>query len=695
MVKTFKKQAGVHLVLLSLFMFVLLSLCGLVAGLGFIVLDNLKLQNTLNAATLGALNGYLEQESSNVATTPQNRVEKAVLAAKNIFRENNFYSGKNYIGESWTGYNYNNSSSKLEFGTWNAKETAANAGNCPSGYPCFSVIDPLINSNNVTAVRITINKSLGNGTFVAPFAKVAGFLPDGVFQPHGVAIASSAPKCISLLLDISDVSTKDSHEHSLDPVNWTVVNGASKKIDYPLNPGIFAYDVSTAFDCAISKPGENTLLKSYWCNMENDRATKPTALHALTDYKKVGFTRRGQFYVDRYNRPEPLKSYLDAFNALMQDYALNISQYDRIVGYVFDDMNSSLTPTGFVDRIPEYGTGVNSYPALNETGFLAQLYNIENIGTVGSNGEYLPGKQPVHPNMVDRGWFPDISNTNSGRVSNLPLAIRKAMGEMNSFCPQDSSKSMIVASHGVFKSAYQDNGLGQAQLIPISSFAEYDNFTENRMLAPGPYDKATTTVWQRSILFDAQDWGISISFIFNHNRVNPNFCNRLSPKTFALLPFKELFSAGKIPIKGSDCTNVDNMSLSQDYYPVGALPACAGSSSECTFKHIGDASNNEKSPGDNLYFRYPNYSLSKLAYGTAGVFCPLLKLAPDSEYNHKNVPEDQLAFTPEQLNSKDPTYERVENQTQVWKTEKLTHAASGVACLRKITGQIKSFLVNN
>ena len=695
----YKSQAGVHLVLLSIFISVLLTLCALALGIGFMVLDNIKFQNVTNAAALAALNSYLEQNTSQ--QDPQSdslsqlqRVNKAITAARAVFQNNSFYSGNTYVADNLvfsTGTAPN--SSKLEFGTRYSGVDSAGVDHCNKNFPCFVVADPYTSPDLINSVKLTVHSS-DKDTFTAPFTKVAGLLTNGLFKVSKSSLAFSEPKCVSLLLDVSRSSFQDSHEFLLGVGNLSSYDSSTSQFNYPIAPGVFAYDKE--YNCTgkggISpSAGDDATLNAYWCDMKkNPDRSSSKPLHARTDYQPVS-TRRGQYLADVYLRPEPIKSYMEAINGFLQDYSKTIGFQDRLAAYIFDDMNSSLTPGGFIDRIPEYGTGANSYKGLNETGFLTQLFNIENIGTVDITGNHI---NQVHPNMLDRGWFPDISSSNPGRESNLPLAIRNVMGEMNTFCSPESNRSIIVASNGLFKKGYADDGSGSSVSVPLKTFADYKTFTETKILSPGPFN-GNVSIWNTSILHDALKWGFSLSFITGSRKQQVNFCNRYDSKG-KFLPLSNMFLAGNLSVEDGICSDPNAFAMTINQYPESSplLPKCSATSSECAYKYFENSSFDKKDSSANLYFRYPNYLFAKLAFESSGVYCPILPKAPDGEYGYNNVPIAEQSFTPKQLQSTNDIYKRVENQPQYWRTEDISNVALGASCLRRLTAKPKAYLMD-
>lgn len=691
-----ESQSGVNIIFLAIFMFVLMGLLGLAFGAGFMVLNNIKYQNTANAAALAALNAYLEQPTSQ--KHPQSssidqgtRIQKAESAALSVFSTNSFYRGREAnSGEQSQSF----STPTLEFGSYYTSPPPGVASPCAT-YPCYiKNTDPIMGANLINSVKI-VAQSNDQDNFVAPFAKAAGFLPGGQYFIHKEAVAVALPKCMAVLLDVGDASVKDTHEYSLGNPNYTVFGGGSGEITYPLSPGAFAYDEATiGIDCSTINRATHQL-GAYWCDlqMKLPHSTGLNFFRAASDYRQPQYTRRGVYYADLYTRPEPLTTYVNSINGVLKDFAKNISVQDRVVAYVFDDMKSPLTPTGFVDRIPAYGTGSNSFLGDNNVGFMTQLFNIGNIGTVDGLGNYMT--QPVHPNMLDRGWFPNLSDATLEKKSNLPVALRQAMGEMNSYCLPNSAKSIVVASSGVFKEAYVSNGTTGYNILPINTFADYTNFIENKMLKR---DSNGGTGWDESILYDALRWDVSISFLVGGKKIGTNFCNRKISGSQNFLAFNQMYLDGNSPEDDAKCNGQRALAETSNEYPTNntKLPVCKDDPSECAYKNFEHASLDASNPSGNSYFRYPQYYLAKLAYESEGVFCPLLTRVPSSvpnAYTYDNVPVEEQPFTPKQLTTTTSPYARQDDAPQLWRVEDLSDIAAGADCIRSMTTKPKAYLV--
>jgi hypothetical protein len=294
----------------------------------------------------------------------------------------------------------------------------------------------------------------------------------------------------------------------------------------------------------------------------------------------------GRVYVDMKVDPEPLSSFLLAFNAGLRLVKRTITSGDRAVVIPFRG--------AVMNRFPK-----NSGEASNDFDLLIQLTNVRNRGGVSTilNGP-LPYPQEdftqlISPNFIDMGWFPVIEPAAAVPQSslfprtNIVAALDEAINTLQdpANCSPVAQKSIILASDGV-PNCDRANCYVSFREWPLYQSAE------NQLL-----DETNSS----SIIRKLRENRISLTTILRGDAVAPNY-----RRTLDGLDPNEQMAAGAAPL---DVVRADP-DLDAATCSGGGLPA----DDSCAFVNLG-------SPG--FAFRRVNWVYATLARGSGGLFCPL------------------------------------------------------------------------
>ena len=671
--KRLRSQRGVNIIVLTLSMGMIVALWAAVIGLGYMSVDNIRFQNMANLAAMSAIDMYARQPSA--MPTPQtdlrtnaDRLRDAQASAQGVFTKSTLLSGSTSSAEvviaNGNTKPKDSSWGKIHFGKWVtfAPATGSKADGCPGeNYPCFieldpnaADIDPTSGDSRISAVRF--EAKVPEQLLTAPFTKAANFLQNGNFSMEKSTTVTLVHKCTALLLDVSDLSVKDSHRYA--QLANTAYSGAT--ISSPANPGYFAFR-STTLDrinheggCAkysgVDSGGDPIYeaAKLYWCNMPPDRQPRdakgvPTGgpdldtrdlPHAQSDYR-VMETQFGRMYVDRTARyPQPLTNYFSTLNAIIRDMMRYSYQGDQTKIYAFGQT--------IIDTVPAAGFTEN-------LGYLAQLTNPDNLGTYTSSGvEYSP---PVYPNGFERGWFPKAEQPGS----NLTLAIRRALNDLLMECPGETDKSIIAVTSGYSNWSYDADGnpqalkgyCGRPKFDPSATCGNVANtylWSEAEQLLGTNSDEHS--LWKNGILGDLTRNHVKFSAIVGSDRTQPNICNK-KDSSGKFISVQDAPKWGIDPLTPSDCSEGDNIVNNSNSYPLASTTTgrapfdsteCISNSGSgvwaggigpdaCAWQYLGETDvNDDPTTGEsqNVHFRQGLSVMAKLSYASGGQFCPLL-----------------------------------------------------------------------
>ena len=567
-------ENGISVILLILFISIVVGLMAIAVDLGLYSVNKLRLQNSSNAAALAALSNWARTSSNGVVRTNAQRASDALAAANGILDKVKLFS----VAAAPSGLTLASSgpntagSGVLELGQWITSPPVGCTAQtlcCPTTYPCF--IPNASADDKVTAARIKA-KTLDSSRFVASFFNaIKKFDGDWVYggqTSSDLAISSQSTsavieRCTAFILDASRSTVATTHNFAAPFPE--VLNGAAPPFPYtliqtPINGGLFAYHAAAigeppSVDCSSS---QNSLEKMYWCNLgvrgnytmvnyiatrnqsamgpirgsdTNEEVANPvdtglrdTGGHYLSDYR-IADTRIGKYWIDFYTKAEPLRTFLLAMNASLRDLKEVSSANDKAVFIVFG--------TGIRDRVPaDNGPGSRM---TNNLDYLIQLTNFENRGTILPDGSgWVPGQAPIHPNFVDRGWFPVYDGVDG---SNLMQAFDEAYRTLTSDCSPQSKKSIIIASDGVVTADF-NRTTRVGRLIPRDA---YDGNVGGTSGAPGSYldavsrltstTRSATDPNSSGLLGDLIAAKIAVTFLLAGDHVGPNYLNIPHPNT--------------------------------------------------------------------------------------------------------------------------------------------------------------------
>jgi len=736
-------QRGVNIIVLTISMGMIISLWAAVIGLGYMSVDNVRFQNMSNLAALSALDMYAREPSAmptpgSQPRTDAERLQSAVESAQNVFRNTSLLSGSTAAARVVVGAADDNGSrdvwGTMQLGSW-ITEAPGDCGSfidrvCKNVYPCFYQRDPndhrmsCESPTDLNAVRM--NAAVPSQLLTAPFARAANYLQGGNFTMEKATTVTLVTKCTAILLDVSDLSVKDTHKYA-EYENTEQAKGAplaTGAITSPSNAAYFAYSAKHLEDIAsegickgVSQPlgggksdsddhvnleggptlkppvgssaTEREATQLYWCNLPEARSNfgpLNQPVHSVSDFVEYN-TLRGKVYLDLYlaNRPEPLTTYLTSLNAVIRDMMKYAYQGDRVKFYAFGQT--------IVDRVPETGFTSNLE-------YLAQLTNPNNLGSVTEQGKVWG--QPVLPNAFSRGWFPKANESGS----NLPMAIRLALNDLMEECPGDSDKTIIAATSGFSNWTYDENGAPEKLRAycgvvcprfgpcPIgdcgAAKGSYLGTEQDQLLGDASDEHS---LWKNGILGDLQRNHVKFTAIVASDRTQPNLCNKKIPNG-GEFDFKTLQDApkwGYDTTEESDCSSSANNIINNTnaFQPSNSItgrlpsqPTCRydeGGTDGCAWQYLGEVDTG--APEDNVYFRKGSSAVSKLAYASGGQYCRLLTRTTNSEHTSNEndyVDHDSDPSTPKVLHWKF----RTENTTQLAAVEYIDVGNEAARCVR-------------
>ena len=577
--------------------FVLVALCALAIGLGFISFNRTIHQDAANLSGLAAIEEYVR-----TVDTYQEKTNKALDRANYILQQNRLKGVAAPLGNLGHAPEGGDGGT-LVFGTWYETDPNLLTPPCPS-FPCFkdnpppNVADPTTTANAVKI--ITHNQTGGHSNpLLIPFGKILG-KEDATVSSQSVAIM--VPRCLALLLDVSGSIAGTTHRTSglYAGPNTPCVNPFPEYLTAPDTAALMAYRSSslTTFGGDCCRLG-NSLEKLLWCNQVNHglvtrNPSDPIVpyQHFRSDYRDhpspVGNVKIDSLYDEGqgYYGPEPYSTIFKAFNAVTRLLMQQASVGDQALMLVFTGQ--------LVDRIPPVSGLTNQF------GLLAQLTNILNIGLYDRTGAAV--SQRVLPNMVYRGWIPLYGTENLDNGTNIPFALYQAINEMATNCPANSKKAIILASDGI------GNCTATApSYTPDCPGMEYSSY------------EASKRELLQQILPLLQERQISFSYLLTGGASGANFINIPNPDwpvppNEANDPRRYLTPEQAIALGygGSLKDEAHQFFKDESSGPVGEV------SPDVAFTHIGETG---------WMFADPNGVLGEMAFSTGGVPCPLMPTA--------------------------------------------------------------------
>lgn len=617
------ESRGAALIIVALISVALFALLGLAVGYGLLTLNQERLTINTDSAVLAALDIYSREPQS--LHPPQvtqrsvtDRANQAVAAANELLANAAFITnpGQTENLPAISLFTGGNDTNYLQFGTWVSTSVD---GTCQNNeYPCVDwIVGVPQNPELVTTAKIVVSSSAVAKSFLF-FSKLVsgGTTPaDKVIKKE--VSAALIPQCNAFLLDVGTTSIWDSHPHTaLSNAQTSVLSTPDYtrlKVSDPANMSLYAFRKSDtdAVDCTADVPTD--MAKAAWCNMDIQRPCSTT--HCRSDFQNFG-TTRGSVMIDTVSEPQPLKKLLDSLNGAVQEFSKTMRAPDKAFMLVFD--------RDIYDRFPYSGV----FDTNRDIRLLLQLTNFSNF----KNGNTING---VTPNFVTQGWFPDASRGES----NIALGLRRAIDELNNVCPGGANRKILLASPGVMKAGFNDQG----QPYVFNTFSDYEAFEQTKLFG-GSTSALTRNTLTGSIFADAVSGNIKISSLWAGSSSSPNFCNRGS------FPFVDLYAAAN-----AGYSSVENVSCSSSattffdtksaYNPPMRAPlhGCADGIDACAWKYLG------ASTSGTIKFGRANYLMGKLALDSRGYACPVLDKA-NSGYTEGSGPA-QLGSSSRSANS--------------------------------------------
>ncbi len=686
-------ERGLYIILIAFFLFVLVALCALVIGLGFLSTNKTRMQNIANVASIAALESFVQNRNAQGTPAPYDqRRNDAIRRANEILQLNRGLPGMGFtlgnLGLPPTG----GDGGKLVFGMWYPERTSGDpCGSDPADYPCFRAnSEPGTASSAANAVRIEL-KSQPNNPLILPFGK---FLGQDSINVSTSSLARLVQRCVVFALDASMSTILETHvstDYRIDDLPPTCIapphgncTPAAQNTRYPTpaivvltpNPvSMFGYltnhlngfTVGSGFSQVMAPPVptpnpcqnvNNYPWEEfvYYCNMPPNRAGATPAgasdtRHFRTDYRTSG-SPYGTVAVDvfyesmnSYFGPQPLSRFFLAFNAGIRAVQQVRSQGDKAMVYVFqgDGIDSEPVKSG------------STYQLAENMDMMVQLTNIMNRGAVNRLGNANGAYPVITPNFITRGWFPYASSSSSivASTSNHAKALWDAIEALSS-CPDSARRVIILATDGIPTCAFsRDHPTGNPAPDPLSDCVRPT--VSAGVYAPDYYENylAAEAAILGPIKQELIKRGISVTTLLDSAAIGPNYINATIPPGLTPTPssiFVNPEDAAKygfcgIPGASGSCTSFFNIAPTigpdASLYSAWAsnTAGCAYGSNpgtQCTedqyaFKYSGV-------PQLGTRFRRPNALWGQLAMDTGGVICPLLNPCPSNWYLPGNPP---------------------------------------------------------
>lgn len=677
-------EKGLYLILVAFFLFVLVALCALVVGLGFLSTNKTRLQNIANVSSIGALDSFVQARDSSGNLLPYDQRRTAALTRANeLIVANKKLPGVRMdlgdVGLPPAGGN----GGTMTLGIWYPEMPSSGTpcGPAAADYPCF-VENPVSPPGTpyANAVKLEL-KSQPNNPLIAP---LTGFLGSNNLGLQTSTIARVVQRCVAFLLDISMSTVQETHVNTNyktaqikcrppgAPWNGSCGPAAQNTLaptpalaaltPYPM--GLFAYrmqaltpiasltppPVPTPHPCENLNNYQNDEF-FYYCNMPINRngavpaAGTPWTQHFRSDYRLAGAAPYGTVFVDKlhasintYYGPQPLSRFFLAFNAGLRAVNAIRSPGDKALVYAFAGQAIGTEPMG----TPPYGVSEN-------LDLMIQLTDVYNRGTINSVGNVV--HPVITPNFVTRGWFPILTDPSDPNYviyasTNHAQAIWEAIGALSN-CPDTARRSIIIASDGIPSCGWNRQG-------SLAGTPRPDPTTDCAILAATPGGAAdgygNYMEAERAILGPIKDElvkrGITVTTLLDADTIDPNFLNFTAapgtptPPSVFINPedAPKYGFCGIAPTPGSCPQFFDNTSE----VPSGAQGAYSNWLSHCASGDFCDIDHfaflAKDAPQYGVKFRRPNGLWGQLAFDTGGVVCPLLPTCAPGQYTVATPP---------------------------------------------------------
>lgn len=761
-----KGTRGIYVALASVLIIAVIALCAMILGLGFLASGSSQLQNINNFVALAAIEEYVRKAQDPTATTYISRANYALQRANYILNKNRVIgTDPSKVLGSLSFPGSGTAGGVLTLGTWYTTRPSSGPDFCTNlhptkaePYPCF-VPAPTpaagvpFPTEPINAARISVVSDSSN-PLIAPLGKLLG---NDRFNLSSESTATVVQRCTVLLLDTSVSTTADSHTiNNLDFLPLALAQSEATRLGaswpaslvppptsappqfhvlWPPNPGLFAYKTdnippfrgstsSPPLNCGADDLCDCSELETYnksretmiWCQYAKDAkytdrfnaglGDPNDPAHYWSDYQGAGASKGsyidvpskyGMVRVDRYTSPEPLQTYLLGFNAALRTLQVQESAGDKVALMAF---------TGTIrDRVPASGMTAD----LN---LLIQQTNADNIGRKGFDDQGLGFITPeIHPNFIDRGWFPLDSTNPVEAGTNLQIAFHEAINALSDplQCPATARKAIIIATDGIATCHVDNVTNNNPYSNPPTCGTDLPIFNMSRQNLIGEPGSA---LHQRTILARLISGKIAVTALIAGDQAGPNYIDRFVNGRF--IDFAEAQSMGY----GQGPLGMGGFPPAANHFFMGA-PLLAGNlpchyTDPCPYAPPGTVNlgyacrrcvcqtatmndSNNPRPGfcfpnnwgstyayhraglPGVKFRTGNAVLGRIAFETGGTVCPLVPKHPNPN-----------AYCTNPSNPNGPKIlcdaMRVDGQAQNYALEDLTKAEIAAKCAQLTVG---------
>jgi len=459
-------EKGIYLILAAVFSLLLLSLCALALGLGFLHTNKARQQAIGNLVVLGAVDEYLKFDQGE-SITEQARRAASLSRANDLLAQNpvpGMKQNENYLLGT---KNNPGPAGILRFGRYHNIEPGGGHTTSCDEYPCWEEVDATSGANSIRLELANTEHAI-----TAPFTRILGQDNFIIREDSTVTVVET---CGAYLLDVSLSTVSQSHKFRYN-FNYKVPSGMPYG-PIPQDATLYAYltDFIGPYQAPSEYPlcgepvlGEPTNSHILWCNVvgyeqefENGAAVyKRDASNNLIpildnsgnhlknpdfhweDYIPVqaSFGHDGSEGAQVFDLmvhhnpdipPEPMRSFYLAINAGLRLVNQNQTVADRAMFRAF---------TGDVYERKYPYVGVTT----TDLGDLIDLTNMNNF----------PGEEI---NFATQGWLPIVNpgdDTFSG-TGHVKVLQQTAQDLINN-CPAGSKKFIVLATDGVSTCRYRD-----------------------------------------------------------------------------------------------------------------------------------------------------------------------------------------------------------------------------------------------
>ena len=374
-----------------------------------------------NLVALSAINEFVAQEGA-VSV----RLSAAKTKAQSIITAN-LASGISYTVNSHCGTTPTDSDNtvNLEVGHYFFQDPQTGSSHCTGGYPCFEKVNPVNCASDTfrpNAIRATINSSVEGSSL---------FLMSGLGGPDNIklkvdAVATTTPRDIVVLVDLSRQMTRDTHRLDTTKVNNDLVT---------VEPSEYAFKFLPGVNCPFT--GSAQLIAKDKIKYDKLPVARPNipvdvGMVYQSDYQCVDVNVGGSnvsYLVDVYTEPQPLESALAGVRKLIDELD-NVTREDRISIYGFDESSADRFAS---DDIRDLRTVSLSLPN-KSSGAVGELYDaVDTSNWIHSSN-----------NRKDRHFFP-----REHEFVDLTSALNHAYTELQARGRARSSKHVILITSGM------------------------------------------------------------------------------------------------------------------------------------------------------------------------------------------------------------------------------------------------------